>query len=538
MQNQNLARILYVQEKNEKNQLEDKIIYAEKNKTILQISLENQIPHVHACGGNAKCSTCRIMVISGEENLSPPEELEKQLSLKKGFHKKIRLACQTKVWGDIKIKRLVRDEIDEELAISNNFTGRELSIAILFADIRNFTNFSEKHLAYDVVHILNRFYKKMGDAILNYEGYIDKFMGDGILALFGINDKNNQKKCQNALFSAIEMLDYLQEINVYLKQNFGEEFRIGIGLHFGTAIIGELGHPEKKQTTAIGDSINFTSRLEKLTKKIKSPILVSEEFKKILNIEEYIEKEYIVSIRGKTGYYKIYSIKKEKNIISLRSLIKSNMSKTIAPSILRLVFHDIMSGGSITSNMNDEYNLSLELQKKENQNLENAVNFIKSIKNKIEQEPYTYRDILYLSGAVAVEITNGPYINIIVPTFSDKLFVEIGIPDSEENLSSFYKKFLQLGLNKIEMVALIGAHTLGKENNKPFTENPFEFNNEYFKRLINYKEDPTLSKLLKSDWELLQDTECKEYVTKFALNKESFFEEFKKAYIKMIHFAK
>ncbi len=214
------------------------------------------------------------------------------------------------------------------------------------------------------------------------------------------------------------------------------------------------------------------------------------------------------------------------------------MSKTIAPSILRLVFHDIMSGGSITSNMNDEYNLSLELQKKENQNLENAINFIKSIKNKIEQEPYSYRDILYLSGAVAVEITNGPYINIIVPSYSNKLFVEIGIPDSDENFNSFYKKFLQLGLNKKEMVALIGAHTLGKENNKPFTENPFEFNNEYFKRLINYKEDPTLSKLLKSDWELLQDAECKEYVTEFALNEELFFEEFKKAYIKMIHFAK
>lgn len=529
--------IQYIEEI-ENNQKKDKLILAEKGKTILEISLENQIPHIHACGGNAKCSTCRVMVIEGMDNLSPPSQLEIKLSQKKGFSKNIRLACQTKVFGKLKLKRLVKDTIDEEIILSNTNSGKEVSIAILFSDIRNFTSFTERHLAYDVVHILNRFYKRMGDAILNHEGFIDKFMGDGILALFGIYDKDNQKKCNNALNAAIEMIHNLKDFNQYLKTNFNEEFTIGIGLHFGTAIVGDLGHPKKMQITAIGDSVNFTSRLEKLTKSIKTKILTSEEFINVLNRPDLVEKEFKVQIRGKKGIYKVYTLKdKEDYVISLRDLLKEQMSKALAPSILRLVFHDIMSGGSITANLDNEYNLQEELNKPENSNLEQPVLFIKKIKSQLKDEPYSYRDILYLAGVVAIEITGGPYINLVIPAYSDKQFLEIGIPLPEEDFDTFYKKFQQLGLNKKEMVALMGAHTLGKENNKPFTEDPFTFNNHYYKRLLFFKEDATLSNFLKTDKELLKDTECKEYIEQFAMDQELFFEEFKKAFNKMLLFA-
>ncbi|GIX40664.1 MAG: hypothetical protein KatS3mg129_0397 [Leptospiraceae bacterium] len=337
----------------------------------------------------------------------------------------------------------------------------------------------------------------MGDAILNYEGYIDKFVGDGIIALFGIQDKDNQKKCKNAFNAALEMKNNLEDFNQYLKKNFNEEFKIGIGLHFGTVILGDLGHPRKMQLTAIGDAMNFCSRLEKLTKNIKTIILASEEFVKVLDEPDLIDKEFKVQIRGKTGIYKVYTLKEPKDhYTSLRNLLKEQISKSLAPSILRLVFHDVMSGGSLTANMHDDYNLQLELNKPEHYNLEEAVSFIKKIKRYINDEPYSYRDILYLAGAVAIEITGGPYINLIIPSFSNKQFIEIGIPLPEEDFDSFYKKFQQLGFNKKEMVALMGAHTLGKENNKPFTDDPFTFDNSYYKRLLFFKEDPTLSNLL------------------------------------------
>ncbi|GIX40665.1 MAG: hypothetical protein KatS3mg129_0398 [Leptospiraceae bacterium] len=92
----NNIEIIYVEEIDENQQKKDKIITTNPGKTILEISLENHIPHAHACGGNAKCSTCRVMIISGMENLSEPSIIENHLAQKKGFGRNIRLACQTK----------------------------------------------------------------------------------------------------------------------------------------------------------------------------------------------------------------------------------------------------------------------------------------------------------------------------------------------------------------------------------------------------------------------------------------------------------
>ncbi|MFN3604963.1 MAG: peroxidase family protein [Leptonema sp. (in: bacteria)] len=532
--------VIYIQEKNlEKNQIVDELkINTEPNQTILEISLKNKIPHHHACGGNGKCSTCRILVIKGEENLTEPNELELNLIKKKGLGSKIRLACQTKVLGNIKIKRLVRGSIEEEIAISYNHTGKEVPLAVLFSDIRNFTSFTERHFAYDVVFILNYFYKKMGDAILHHNGYIDKFIGDGILGVFGIDQKDNQKKCQDAYHAALDMLKHLDEFNQFLKRNFKEEFKIGIGLHFGNVILGDMGHPEKKQITVIGDVVNFTSKLEKMTKKIKVPILATEDFIQMLGNDKLDKKKYQVQITGKTGKYTVYSLAStEKTYTSLRNLIKEHLTKSIAPNLLRLVFHDIMSGGSLTKNLSDEDALEWELKKEENKNLELSVKFIKKIKQIISEEPYSYRDIVYLAGAVAVEITGGPYINVIVPSYSDKTFFEAGIPTIEEGFDSFYKKFQKIGCNKRDMIALMGAHTLGKAE-KPFTETPFTFDNSYFKRLyLNQKETNNLHPLFKTDWELLVDEECKKYIEIYAIDQNQFFEDFKNAYLKMLSIA-
>jgi adenylate cyclase len=132
------------------NFLEDKIVEdIDSSKTILQISLQNEIPMIHACGGNARCSTCRVLILDGLENALPRNEAEKELADKKSLEDNIRLSCQTKISGNIKLKRLVIDEEDIEIAVSHNgVTGREEKIAVMFTDIRGFTSFSEKSLPY------------------------------------------------------------------------------------------------------------------------------------------------------------------------------------------------------------------------------------------------------------------------------------------------------------------------------------------------------------------------------------------------------
>ncbi|MCX7999559.1 MAG: (2Fe-2S)-binding protein, partial [Leptospiraceae bacterium] len=108
----------------------DKEIQTHQETTLLELALENKIPIAHACGGNAKCSTCRVIVLSGIENLTPPTEKEEAIAKLKGLERNIRLACQTKVRGSVKVKRLVRDKEDIEQAISLGgiSTGREMHI--------------------------------------------------------------------------------------------------------------------------------------------------------------------------------------------------------------------------------------------------------------------------------------------------------------------------------------------------------------------------------------------------------------------------
>jgi adenylate cyclase len=145
-----------------------KKIAASASETVLAAALRAGIPTAHPCGGDARCSICRVSVENGLEHCAPMTERERVLSEQLGFSPEVRLACQTTAAGDIKVRRLVVDEDDLELTqrldqSSGPFSiGEEKELAILFADIRGFTEFSEKLPPYDVIYILNRYFYHMG----------------------------------------------------------------------------------------------------------------------------------------------------------------------------------------------------------------------------------------------------------------------------------------------------------------------------------------------------------------------------------------
>ena len=143
--------------------------------------------------------------------------------------------------------------------------GKELDLAILFSDIRNFTAHSEKNLPYDVVHMLNRYFTVTSEPVLNNNGFIDKYIGDGVLAAFGTRGESSTQTCRNAVRAALEMQDATQRLRPVFEQEFNMLLRIGIGIHFGTVILGRMGHPGKRQITVIGDAVNMTSSLSGLT---------------------------------------------------------------------------------------------------------------------------------------------------------------------------------------------------------------------------------------------------------------------------------
>jgi adenylate cyclase len=296
------------------SQTDNKTIDASSDNTILEATLKANINHVHVCGGNARCSTCRVYIMDGLDNCRPRNEKEKQLGEKLKFPKNIRLACQTKIKGNITIRRPVVDDLDIRIILKQlgnapgTKLGQEKDLAILFTDIVNYTQFAEAFPAYDVVHVLNRYYQSMNDVIVQYQGVISDVAGDGILALFGVTD-NSKNPVLDAVNAVRAMNTALVQFNEYLNQMYAWSFGIRAGINFGKVIVGNFDTGMMKKISAIGDAVNLASRIETANKDFGTQLLMSQSANEKIQglVETY--KMYRAKLKGKSGEYVLYAIK-------------------------------------------------------------------------------------------------------------------------------------------------------------------------------------------------------------------------------------
>lgn len=296
------------------SQTDNKIIDVSPDSTILKASLKAKINHMHVCGGNSRCSTCRVYVVEGLSNCRPRNSKEKQLAEKLGFPENIRLACQTMITGNIAIRRPVVDDLDRKIILtqfgdsSGTKLGQEKDLAILFTDIEKFTQFAEAFPAYDVVHVLNRYYQTMNEIILQYRGIISDVAGDGILALFGvIEDSDNP--VLDAINTVQDMNHALVRFNVYLNQMFDRSFGIRAGINFGKVIVGNFDTGRMSKISAIGDEVNAASRIETANKDLGTQLLISQTAYEEVQESVEIHKVHRSGLRGKSGEYLLYEIK-------------------------------------------------------------------------------------------------------------------------------------------------------------------------------------------------------------------------------------
>jgi len=292
---------------------EQKEISCQENNSLLEATLAAHLNHAHACGGQAKCSTCRVSVVKGIENCIPRNVAEQKMAKKLNFPSEIRLACQTKIVGDISIRRMVADKLDMDL-ISEQFSedskialGSQQKLTIVFIDIINYTSLAEKFPPYDIVHVLNRYYRIMNTVIQENNGIISDVAGDGILAIFGANTEND-----NSVLDAIHAIEgmnkKLEIFNVYLNENFNIEFGIRAGVHYGNVIIGPFDTGTMKKLAVIGDNVNYASRIESANKKFGTKLLLSEEAYKKIRKKYPNNNSFKTPLKGKTGQYNLYEI--------------------------------------------------------------------------------------------------------------------------------------------------------------------------------------------------------------------------------------
>lgn len=189
--------------------------------------------------------------------------------------------------------------------------GERKKATILISDIRGFTSISERVEPEEVVDFLNQYFNRMVDVVVKYDGRLDKFIGDAILAVFG-DAMPHEDDAKRAVMTALEMRERLEEFNLERQNQKKEPLRIGIAVHTGEVVAGNIGSEHKTEYTVIGDTVNLTSRMESLNKEFKTDILISEstyqEVKDIVEVQELPE----VSVRGKEKTVKLYALKGRK----------------------------------------------------------------------------------------------------------------------------------------------------------------------------------------------------------------------------------
>lgn len=296
------------------------VVLIQSGTTVLEASRRANIPHASVCGGRGRCSTCRIKILKGAAQLPGPSDDEKRVLARVGAAPDTRLACQLRPVAPLTVAPLLPAQAGPQQALARGdyHSGRELEIAVLFADLRGFTQLSERRLPYDVVFLLNRYFKEMGEAVSGAGGHLDKFIGDGVMALFGIksgvDSGSGKTTCGQALEAARRMSVNLEKLNLNLKADLPMPLKIGIGIHFGPAIVGDMGYGANQHLTAIGDTVNTASRLETATKELDCQLVISEHVARAAGISFDQTMLHQLSVRGREQALGVLAIKNAQQV--------------------------------------------------------------------------------------------------------------------------------------------------------------------------------------------------------------------------------
>jgi adenylate cyclase len=278
--------------------------------TVLETLRENGIAHAAVCGGRARCTTCRILVTKGLEMLPAATGLEAQALARIGATPGMRLACQIRPTADIAVMPLLAADANAvDGTVRGGLEGSERLIAVVFVDMRGSTTLAEAKLPYDVLFILNQFFHEMTNALVATNGHYSQFTGDGLMALYGLNAADPATGAADAVRGAREMLIRLDQLNAQLKGDLPEPLRIGIGIHFSTAIVGAMGPPRSRIVTAIGDTVNTCARLESLTKDYDALVIISRPAAEAAGLDVTGHELQQAPVKGRLELVQFYALK-------------------------------------------------------------------------------------------------------------------------------------------------------------------------------------------------------------------------------------
>jgi adenylate cyclase len=273
-----------------------------KGLSILEASLRFNVPHASVCGGRARCSTCRVRVVSNRSALPRPSGREAFVLARVGAaaNPAIRLACQLRPQTDIAVIPVLPANVGADFVRNRNRVniGEERYIVSMFVDMRGSTKLAEARLPFDIVFLINRFLEAASQAVVDAGGQPNQFVGDGMLALFGLNT-DPATACRQAMRAAAMVASNVEYMNHEFVTELQEPIQFGIGIHGGEVIIGDIGFRDHTVFTALGDAVNVAARLQDMTKALNCTVVVSEEVCRNAGIAPDRLTRTDVSIRGR-----------------------------------------------------------------------------------------------------------------------------------------------------------------------------------------------------------------------------------------------
>jgi adenylate cyclase len=260
-----------------------------------------------------------VRIVRGLSELPAAAPDEARVLRRIGAPPNVRLACQLRPVRNLSVVPLLPAGASarEGLPQPAHHGGQERDVTVLFADLRQFTRFAEGRLPYDVVFLLNRYFDAVGGAVERSGGVANQFTGDGVMALFGVQGEPADG-CRAALAAAGEIVQRIDALTAELGDELPAPLRIGIGIHAGPAVVGQMGHGVARYLTAVGDTVHVASRLQDLTKEYDCQLVLSGSVAEGAGLDVGALPRHAVSVRNRAEPVVIYTVKDVRSLTSPR----------------------------------------------------------------------------------------------------------------------------------------------------------------------------------------------------------------------------
>lgn len=271
--------------------------------SVLEASRAQGVEHLALCGGRARCSTCRVRVRGNNAHLPPPGPDERKTLERVHAPSDVRLACQLRPLGDIEVAPLFRPKV--LLGEKSQETERE--VVILFVDLRQWSSLSERQWPMDLSWVLDRYFELIGSAVQESGGVANQFIGDSVMAIFGLTT-DLREAARQAIHASVLIDQRMQTWSQSVHAQFGQPIEFGIGIHAGSAALGHVGFESTTSFTAVGEVVNTASRLQEYSKVAQARLVLSADVARLAQLQGTMGTPQKVVVRGRSQPLEIFHV--------------------------------------------------------------------------------------------------------------------------------------------------------------------------------------------------------------------------------------